>query len=154
MTSGINLGAISLERTHATFRPFKHRLITQKIFGAAVAIVWITAGLILTSYVLIAVLQPLNFELRRIFKISLFSFSFFCLLIIVVSYLFMAIKFVCGNQPHHHGATSRERKLTKKLFIVTVVFLLLTLPFIIMTLDTMISHTTFLRLYYSSLFLL
>ena len=45
VASTINLGAISLERTHATFRPFKHRLIKKKIFGAAVAIVWITAGI-------------------------------------------------------------------------------------------------------------
>ena len=28
----INLGAISLERTHATFRPFNHRIIKKKIF--------------------------------------------------------------------------------------------------------------------------
>ena len=45
----INLAAISLERTHATFRPFKDRLIKKKLFGAVVAIVWITAGLISTS---------------------------------------------------------------------------------------------------------
>ena len=46
LASLINLGAISLERTHATFRPFKHRLVKKKIFGAAAAIVWITAGAI------------------------------------------------------------------------------------------------------------
>ncbi|XP_068691778.1 octopamine receptor beta-2R-like [Montipora foliosa] len=40
-----NLAAISLERMHATFRPFKHRLIKKKIFGAAVAGVWFTAAL-------------------------------------------------------------------------------------------------------------
>ena len=40
-----NLAAISLERMHATFRPFKHRLMKKKIFGAAVAGVWFTAVL-------------------------------------------------------------------------------------------------------------
>ncbi|XP_067051292.1 octopamine receptor beta-1R-like [Acropora muricata] len=40
-----NLAAISLERMHATFRPFKHRLVKKKTFGRAVAAVWITAGL-------------------------------------------------------------------------------------------------------------
>ena len=30
IASFINLGAISLERTHATFRPFKHRLVKKK----------------------------------------------------------------------------------------------------------------------------
>ena len=50
LASFINLGAISLERTHATFRPFKHRLVKNKIFRAAAAIVWITAGAISTGF--------------------------------------------------------------------------------------------------------
>ena len=40
-----NLAVISLERMHATFRPFKHRLIKKNMFGAAVATVWIITGL-------------------------------------------------------------------------------------------------------------
>ena len=159
MASAINLGAISLERTHATLRPFKHRLIKKKIFGATVAIVWITAGLFSTSYVLIVVLQPLSFETRRIFFVLYLSFLLFCLLIIVASYSSTAIKIVCGTQLHHHGATSRERKLTKTLFIVIVVSLLLTLPSIILathdspTLTMLISRRTMFRLHYSFLFL-
>ena len=161
VASAINLGTISLERMHATFRPFKHRLIKKKIFGAAVAIVWITTGLISTSYVLVVVLQPLNSQPLPIFNISYFSFLLFCDLIIVISYSSMAIKIVCGTQPHHHGATSRERKLTKTLFIVTVVSLLLALPFIISkTLEeialptcTTISHRTYFWLKNSLLFL-
>ena len=121
----INLAAISLERTHATFCPFKHRLIKKKIFGAAVAIVWITAGLISTNLILE------SFELH-IFSVLQDLIFLFCLLVIVVSYSSISIKIVCGIQPHHHGATSRERKLTKTLFIVTVVSLLLTLPSIIL----------------------
>ena len=121
----INLAAISLERTHASFRPFKHRLIKKKIFGAAVAIVWITAGLISTILVL------------ELFEIDIFAFLqysviLFCLLVIVVSYSSIAIEIVCGSQPHHDVASRRERKLTKTLFIVTVASLLLTLPIIIL----------------------
>ena len=121
----INLAAISLERTHATFCAFKHRLIKKKIFGAVVAIAWITAGLISASLVL----QPFELHISPVFQYSLFLF---CLLVIVVSYSSICIKVVCGIQSHHHGATSRERKLTKTLFIVTVVSLLLTLPSIIL----------------------
>ncbi|XP_015758274.1 PREDICTED: uncharacterized protein LOC107337582 [Acropora digitifera] len=54
-----------------------------------------------------------------------FNYFLFCLLIILVSYSSIAIRVVCGNQPHRHSATTRERKLTKTLFIVTVVSLLL-----------------------------
>ncbi|XP_044180696.1 histamine H2 receptor-like [Acropora millepora] len=117
----INLAAISLERTHATFRPFKHRLAQKKKFGAAVAIVWITAWLISTSLAL------QHFELR-IFPFLHCSVVLFCLLVIVVSYSSIAIKIVCGSQPHHHSETRREEKLTKILFIMTVASLLLTLP--------------------------
>ena len=126
--SAINLGAISLERTHATFRPFQHCLVKKKIFGAAVAIVWITTGLISTSFVLVDVLHS---QALHIFEISWFSFFLFCDLIIVVSYSSIAIKVVCGTQPPRQGATSRERILTKTMSLVTVVSLLLVLPYII-----------------------
>ena len=121
----INLAAISLERTHATFRPFKHRLIKKEIFGAAVAIAWITAGLISTNLIL----EPFELHIFTVLQDLIFLF---CLLVVVVSYSSISIKIVCGNQPHRHGGTSRERKLTKTLFIVTAVSLLLTLPNIIL----------------------
>ena len=131
LASIINLGAISLERTHATFRPFKHRLIKKEILGAAAAMVWITAGAISAGRLLVQIFDPSDLEGRRIFSISYLLSFLFCLLTIVVSYSSMAIKIVYGTQPHHRSATIRGRKLTKTLFIVTVVSLLLTLPIII-----------------------
>ena len=128
LASLINLGAISLERTHATFRRFKHRLVKKKIFGAAAAIVWITAGAI--SGFLLPMIAS-DFQGLPFFVISYLLSFLFCLLTIIVSYSSMAIKIVYGTQPHHCSATNRGRKLTKTLFIVTVVSLLLTLPYII-----------------------
>ena len=52
LASLLNLAAISLDRTHATFRPFKHRLLKKKIFGLVIVAVWIIAGLLTTSVVL------------------------------------------------------------------------------------------------------
>ncbi|XP_044171770.1 sphingosine 1-phosphate receptor 2-like [Acropora millepora] len=127
----INLEAISLERAHATFRPFKHRLVKKKIFVAVAAIVWITAGASSTGMILQFALKPLFSKRRRIFSILLFSSGLSCLLTIIVSYSSIAIKIVYGPQSHHRSATNRGRKLTKTLFIVTVVSLLLTLPYII-----------------------
>ena len=124
IASLINLGAISLERTHATFRPFKHRLVKKKIFGAVAAIVWITAGAISTG-----IAQESSFS--ELVYISYLSFALLCLLTIIVSYSAIAIKIVYGTQSHHRSATSRGRKLTTTLFSVTVVSLLLMLPFII-----------------------
>ena len=127
----INLEAISLERAHATFRPFKHRQVKKKIFGALAAIVWIKAGASSTGMISQFALKPLFSKRRRIFSILLFSSGLSCLLSIIVSYSSIAIKIVYGAQSHHRSATNRGRKLTKTLFIVTVASLLLTLPYII-----------------------
>ena len=158
----INLAAISLERRHATFRPFKHRLVKKKIFGAIIAVVWITAGLLASTRILYV--PTLTFQIGATFFISYYSFCLFCLVIIVVSYSSIAIKIVFLTQSHHPGATSRERKLTKTLSLVTVVSLLLTLPFIIFQicsnvaiyfhLSEMILFRTRLWLDYSLVFLL
>ncbi|XP_067050768.1 adenosine receptor A3-like [Acropora muricata] len=161
LASLINLAAISLERTHATFRPFKHRLVKKKIFGAVIAVVWITAGLLAITRVFYD--PTLTFQGRRNFFVSYFSFCLFCLLVIVVSYSSIAIKIVFLTQSHYHGATSRERKLTKTLFLVTVVSLLLTLPFIIFKIRSLVAfskmislrtlfwlHYSFICLFYTS----
>ena len=122
-----SLTAISLERMHATFRPFKHHLIKKKMFGAAVAGVWFTANLSTAI-----ALSALRLDITAIFFYvqaahSLFLFG--CLCIILVFYLSIAIKVYCGTHPHHHCATSRARKLTKTLFIVTIVSLILVLRY-------------------------
>ena len=36
-----NITVISLERFHATFRPFRHRLIKRWVFLVAIAVVWV-----------------------------------------------------------------------------------------------------------------
>ena len=79
-------------------------------------------------------------NLAPFFYISYLSFYSLCLFVILFSYTSIAIKFIRGNHPYHHGATSRERKLTKTLFIVTVTSLLLTLPFIIFWILSSLSY--------------
>ena len=63
---------------------------------------------------------------------AVFLSTFFSIfpLIICVAYTSIVIKVRCGAQPQHHGAASRERKLTMTLLIVTVVSLLFYLPYV------------------------
>ena len=132
LASMTNLAAISLERTHATFRPFKHRLVKKKVFGVAVAAVWITTALPTVIYALAFFLKfTSKFNLFRVMMTIFLSFFLLNLLIIIVSYSSVAINIACVNQLHHHGVTSREWKLTKTLLITTVVSVLLTLPFLV-----------------------
>ena len=130
------------------------------MFGAAVATVWITTGLC-SGIQILSSFHSFTIEQRRGLSHLYLTYFLFCLLIILVSYSSIAIKIMYGNQPHHHGATSRERKLTKTLSIVTVVSLLLTQPHIIFWIlrlessytITAISLRTSFRLYFSFCFL-
>ena len=157
-----NLAAISLERMHATFRPFKHRLIKKKIFGAAVAGVWFTASL--SSAIVFSPFFLGRSDITTFFHVlaSYLSLRLCCLFIVLVSYSSIAIKVYCGTHPQHHCAISRERKLTKTLFIVTIVSLILVLPFTILEICVYlslgeifetISYPTWLHLIYSLAFL-
>ena len=125
VASVTNLAVISLERMHATFRPFKHRLLKKWIFRASVGFVWLTAVLnsaCMYLYVL--------FTLGGVWEFySHLSILACCFSIIVISYMSIVAKMYCGTHPHNNGAVSRERKLTKTLFIVTAVSLAFLLPY-------------------------
>ena len=121
ISSLTNLAAISLERAHATFRPFRHRIIKKWVFGFVITIIWVTSGIspIAISY-LISYVANFFYVVGSLFG--------FCLFVICVSYVSIVVKISCRAHPQHHGAASRERKLTKTLLIVTVVSLLMWLP--------------------------
>ena len=98
-----NLAIIALERVHAAFFPFKHRVLKKCVYGLMIAVVWVTPGLVTIAS---AVLQ--QFQETVYYGIySLITFSFICLLIICVSCSSIVIKVRCGAQPRHHGAASR-----------------------------------------------
>ena len=124
----INIVIIALERVHATFFPFKHRVLKKWVYRLIIAVVWATSGLLRIAYELLRLSDKLHYVVH-----FYPTFISICLLIICVSYTSIVIKVRCGVQPQHHGVTSRERKLTMTLLIVTVVSLLLYLPFVIVT---------------------
>ena len=121
-----NITSIALERVHATFLPFRHRVLKKWVYGLMIAFVWVIAGLTSVSVELLFLFE----EIQYAFYLQL-TFMSICLLIICVCCTSIVIKFRCGAQPQHHGAASRERKLTMTLLIVTVVSLLLCLPYVV-----------------------
>ena len=124
-----NMTSIALERVHATFFPFRHRVLKKWVYGLIIAVVWVTSGLVSVSSTLFFFAKEIWYDIYT--RYTLISI---CLLIIWVSYASIVIKVRCGAQPQHHGAASRERKLTMTLLIVTVVSLLLCLPSVLLTL--------------------
>ena len=124
LTSVTGITVISLDRMHGTFRPFKHRNIKKWAYGVIIAGVWTLTAMIL-----------IPFQQRQlVFPLYLWrSYCFLCLIVIGVSYTSIALKFWCGTRPPSHGAANRQRKLTVTLFIMTIVSLLLWLPYVVYT---------------------
>ena len=67
------------------------------------------------------------------------SYCLLCLFVICACYASIIVKICCGARPQHHGAARRQRKLTVTLLIMTIVSLLLWLPYAI---GTFVYHTT------------
>ena len=124
-----NMTVISLERLNATFWPFRHRTIKKSVYWVLIIAIWLTALLFSCALIMI------QYYTRKwdYYYYAWSSFIFICLLVICVSYVFIFVKLRFGNQPRHHGAANRERKLTVTLFTVTSLSLLLWLPYVITT---------------------
>ena len=121
----LNLAFISLERVHATFRPFKHRFIKKWVYGVIITVIWLVPA-IMNSFVLGIVPSRFFFPYDAII---VFAFYLTLLFVIVVCYTCICLKVRCNRLPRHHGAAGvRERKLTGTLFLVTFGSLITFLP--------------------------
>ena len=117
-----NIAAISLERFHATFFPFRHRLIKSWVYVVAIVVVWVFP--IITS-----VIWQMEWFLIKHHLYLWESHCCLCLIVTFVSYTSILFKFRFGAHPQRHCAAAlRQRKLTVTLFITTLVSLLLWLP--------------------------
>ena len=118
-----NIAAISLERTHATFRPFKHRLIKRWVYVVAIVVVWVFP-------VITLVIREIEWLLIRHHLYLWESHCCLCLIVTFVSYTSILFNFRFGAHPQRHCAAAlRQRKLTVTLFITTLVSVLLWLPY-------------------------
>ena len=116
----VNLAFISLERVHATYRPFKHRLIKKWLYGLVIAFIYLST--ICKGTIEGVTDWPLNL-------IWVYSSYFILLVLVCLCYISIFIK-VRGSRQHqlHSAAGLRERKLTSTLFLVTFASLLTFLP--------------------------
>ena len=126
-TSLVNLMAISLERLHATFCPFRHRFVRKWVYRAIIIVIWLIP--IVRVAALIFLLKIGYFEVIDTYLFLLFyAVSLF---VICVSYILVVIKVRCSRHLQFHSRSKRERKLTGTVLIVSLVSLLCFLPAII-----------------------
>ena len=126
-TSLTNLIAISLERLHATFCPFRHRFVSKWVYRATIIVIWLIA--IVRVAAMIFLWEIGYFEVINAYLfVLLYAVSLF---VICVSYILVVIKVRCSRHLQFHSRSKRERKLTGTALIVSLVSLLCFLPAII-----------------------
>ena len=137
-----NIAVISLDRMHATIRPWRHRLIKNWVNGVTIAGVWVLATMFSTAILILN-----KYGKERSYHFYLWqSYCCLCLFVICVSYSCIFVKFLCGAHRPHRGAAIRQRKLTITLFIMTIVSLLMWLPYAVTTFLYFQSRLKFLSL--------
>ena len=140
-TSLTNLIAISLERLHATFCPFRHRFVRKWVYRAIIIVIWLipivreAAQIFLWEIVDVVVIATYLYIL--FYAVSLFS--------ICVSYILIIIKVRCSRHPQFRSRCKRERKLTGTALIVSLVYLLCFLPVMIYLACLHLSFTRFIN---------
>ena len=125
--SFLNLAVISLERVHATFRPFKHRFIKKWVYGVIITVIWLVPT-VMNS--ISSGIVPLTFFFAY-YAIIVFAFYFTVLFVVVACYTSICLKVRCNHPRQHCAAGVREKKLTGTLFLVTFGSLITFLPEIV-----------------------
>ena len=138
-TSLTNLTAISLERLHATFCPFRHRFVRKWVYRAIIIVIWLIP--IVRVAAVIFLWQIGFFEVNRAYFFLLFyAVSLF---VICVSYILVVIKVRCSRHLQFHSRSKRERKLTGTALIVSLASILCCLPASIYVACLRVSFTCF-----------
>ena len=104
LCSLINITIISLERLHATIRPFRHRFVKKRVYWIIIAVSYLIAVLI---SVLSRPISP-SYSVKRPYDM-MSSFTSACIFVIVFSYSVIFIKVTCSPQPRHHVVAGMER---------------------------------------------
>ena len=140
-TSLTNLTAISLERLHATFCPFRHRFVRKWVYRAIIIVIWLIP--IVREAAQIFLLKIGYFEVINAYLyLPFYAVSLF---VICVSYILVVIKVRCSRHPQFHSRSKRERKLTGTALIVSLVSLLCFLPAMIYVACLHLSFTRFIN---------
>ena len=134
-----NLIAISLERLHATFFPFRHRFVRKWVCRAIIIVIWLIAIVREAAQIFLEGIAD-----RAVINTSLYIlFTAVSLFVICVSYILVTIKVRCSRHPQFHSRSKRERKLTGTALIVSLVSILCCLPASIYVACLRVSFTCF-----------
>ena len=124
----LNLAFIALERTHATFFPFKHRSVKKWVYGVVIIFSWLVPAIMIFTMHGLTIFNHVGPKISLVIS----SYISILLLLIFACYVSIYVKVRGDRFAQLHGAAGlRERKLTSTMFLVTFGSLLTFLPLVI-----------------------
>ena len=138
VSSMLHLPVISLERLHATLRPFRHRQLTRKVYWVAMATPWILCVFFAISALV----------LTRFFRPSVAVFFFIAflatpLLITCFSYFVIWKKTRQSRDKVRSFRQNQEARFSRTIFTVTAASFVTLMPFQLCNIVLSLSPTTF-----------
>ncbi|XP_028518596.1 G-protein coupled receptor 6 [Exaiptasia diaphana] len=127
------LAALAIERAHATYFPFRHSTLGKGPYIIGILLMWSTASI-------------------SCFRPFFWQFVAFTLAIISTSYSLVVIKVRCTSPQAHDVMIQENKKLTVTLAVVTILSLVMWMPYACFTIAFLIDKTLLSRypnLYYS-----
>ena len=88
-----NVTAISLERVHATFWPFKHRVLKKRVYNVIIVVTWIIAGSMSLAYITL-----IEFNAPSAFFYLWNSFNAICLYLLRLNFCKSSLQFTGFTQ--------------------------------------------------------
>ena len=131
LSSIFHLAVISLERLHATLRPFRHRRLSLKAYWVAIATPWVLSSSV-STLVLIRFRLGAHGELLIITTICLTT----PLLITCFSYLAIWRKRRISPKNVRSFRQNQEARFSKSIFLVTAASFMTWTPFLLFTIIT------------------
>ena len=120
------LAIIAADRVYAIVFPLYHKVPPKGVYPSMIASVWVLSGLLVLYYYL----SRVNILPKEAFIYLLLISISISLLVICISYLLVWARVKCFAITHGlRGASFRERRLAKLLFLITVIFVFTWLPF-------------------------
>ena len=134
LSSIFHLAVISLERLHATLRPFRHRLLSLKAYWVAIATIWFLS---FTMGILVSILIRFDLIMQRKMLIIIAT----CILtpLLITCFCYLVIWRNWRKSTMRSFRQNQEARFSGTIFLVTVTSFIMWMPFLYSTIAIRVS---------------
>ena len=125
LSSIFHLAVISLERLHATLRPFRHRQLSLKAYWVAIATIWFLSS---TMGILVSILIRFDLIMQR--KVLIIIATCILTPLLITCFCYLVIWRNWRKSTMRSFRQNQETRFSGTIFLVTVTSFIMWMPFL------------------------